>query len=227
MAEHVRVPVVQMYRKSPFEGLLKHSSTIKECLEALQAGIGHYLDGEYEAAEEHFTRVIELEHEADKIKANTRNHLPRFIFMPVDRGDFLLLLREADSVLDYAEDVAVLLKMRRSKMPEHLKGEFRELAAQIVETGIAMEAVVEQLRYLLETSFAERERKRTKELIYRVHEMEYSCDQRQAHITKHLLNDPEMDPITVLHLMKVVDRMGGVADAAENSADRVRVMMAK
>lgn len=226
MTDRMRVPIVQTYRRSPFEGLLNHASKIKECLEAMQKGVELYVDGDYEGAERYFTQVVRLESEADRIKANTRNHLPRFIFMPVNRGDFLTLLREDDSVLDHAEDVAVLLRMRATEIPEGMRDEFKEFAARIVETGEAMEQVIEQLRNLLETSFSEPERKRAKDLIYNVHHHEYHCDRYQERLTRHLLNSG-MDPISILHLMKVVEQMGEIADSAENAADRVRVMMGK
>ena len=36
-----------------------------------------------------------------------------------------------------------------------------------------------------------------------------------------------MDLIEVIHLLKVIDRMGCIADHAENAADMIRVMIAK
>lgn len=223
----MRVPMLDIYRRSPFQGLLSHARKICECLEELKDGIHAYIDEDFKTAEKHFKKVQELEHEADIIKGNTRNHLPRFIFMPVDRSDFLILLNEDDAVLDHAEDVAVLMKMRPTRIPEDLKGDFRKLADTIVMTGLAMEKVVCHMTDLLETSFVEKEREQTKELIKMVHDLEYKCDRLQEKVTRHLLNDPEIDPITVLHLMKVVERMGQVADSSENAADRIRVMMGK
>lgn len=226
MKERMRAPIGQIYRRSPFNGLLEHAAKIKECLQEMNRGIHAYVDGDFETAEEHFANVSKLESQADKIKANTRNHLPRFIFMPVDRGDFINLLREDDAVLDKAEDVAVLMRMRRTEIPEPMRDEFKGLADMIVETGETMEKVVGQMANLLETSFSEREREKTKVLIHKVHENEYKCDRYQETLTRHILNT-EMDPVGVYHLMKVVERMGEIADKAENAADRVRVMMGK
>jgi uncharacterized protein Yka (UPF0111/DUF47 family) len=39
-------------------------------------------------------KVSEIEHEADIIKGNIRNHLPSSILIPVDKGRFLWALRE-------------------------------------------------------------------------------------------------------------------------------------
>ena len=226
MKERMRAPIGQIYRKSPFDGLLRHAAKIKECLKEMNSGVHAYVDGDFEAAEAHFERVSTLESEADKIKSNTRNHMPRFIFMPVDRGDFINLLREDDAVLDKAEDVAVLLRMRRTEIPDGMKDEFKGLSDMIVLTGETMERVVQQMANLLQTSFSEREREKTKKLIHKVHENEYKCDRYQERLTRHLLNS-DMDPIGVFHLMKVVERMGEIADKAENASDRVRVMMGK
>ncbi|MGH7542820.1 MAG: DUF47 family protein [Gemmatimonadota bacterium] len=48
-----------------------------------------FLAERYDEVQEIYQRVSGLEHEADDIKREIRNHLPKWFFLPVDRGDML------------------------------------------------------------------------------------------------------------------------------------------
>ena len=222
----IRTPVLQTMGRSPFDSMIEHASKLNDCLAALKEAVRLYLEGDYEASRQHGEKVKKLEHEADIIKSNIRGHLPKFIFLPVNRADFLKTLREVDSVLDYAEDVAVLLDMRETAVPEDMKADFLELMNKVILTTSSLEKVLNNFKDLLDTSFAGRERDETKEMIKRVHKAEYESDLVEGRLTKRIFN-MQGDPISVMHLLKVVDRLGEIANHAENAADWVRAMISK
>jgi predicted phosphate transport protein (TIGR00153 family) len=172
-------------------------------------------------------KIRELEHEADLIKSNLRSHLPSFIFLPVKRGDFLMLLREEDKILDFAEDVANLMAMRHTKVPTEIKTDLIAHTKKVVETAKAYEDAVLNLKDLLETSFGKREREETKKMIHEVHRKEWEADQVEAKLSKKLFNYEDLDPISIIHLLKIVDRMDQIANHAENAGDWLRAMLAK
>jgi len=225
--ERIRAPILQTIRKSPFSGLVMHSQRVKECIEEYQLAVKYYVDEDYKSFKKHSTKVSKIEHKADLLKGNIRNHLPKFIFMPVDKGDFLMLLKESDAILDHAEDVVKLMEMRKSKVPDELKDDFTALTDKIVETVDNYENAMDNFKTLLETSFGAKIRDETKKLIHAVHHCEYESDKIEQEISKKLFNAKDLDPITTIHLLKIVDRMGDIADHAENAADRIRAMMAK
>ncbi len=97
--------------------------------------------------------------------------------MPVEKRDFLGLLKESDGILDSAEDVIVLLDMRKTKVSKEIKKDFIVVMKKAIATVDTLERA--------------------------------------------------MDLIEVIHLLKVIDRMGCIADHAENAADMIRVMIAK
>ena len=100
---HFRAPVADtLRRKSPFGQLLDHMEKIKECINILGNGLIKYYKGDYKDFSELAENVSKLEHEADIIKRNLRNHLPSSLFMPVDKGKFMWALREQDKILDHA-----------------------------------------------------------------------------------------------------------------------------
>ena len=226
--KYARMPVANTLRKSPFEGLYMHADKVRECIATMQRALQYYTDGKYEDFKELVTKVSELEGEADQIKGNIRNHLPRSIFMPVDKAYFLMLLREEDAILDYAEDATLWLELRRTPIPESIKAEFMAHADKVVECVGVLQKAMENLRDLLETSFSKKEREQTKILIYEIHKKEFEADVIERSLTKKIFAlEKELDPISIFHLVKVVDLIAQIANHAENAGDRIRAMVAK
>ncbi|PNX48409.1 MAG: TIGR00153 family protein [Thermoplasmata archaeon M9B1D] len=227
--EHFRAPVQDTFRrKSPFDQLLEHMCKVKECIDLLGKGLIGYYNGNYKEFSDIAKKVSSIEHEADLIKGNLRNHLPSTLFMPVDKGKFMWALREQDAILDHAENLAVMLDMRHTKIPKQLQKIFIEHAEIVMKTVGAMEDAVYNIRDLVETSFVKREREQTKEFIYKVHEFEYQADKKKYEMNKGIYKlEKKLDPMDVYHLLKIADWVDDIADHAENVADWLRAMIAK
>jgi len=227
--DHFRVPVVDAFRKkSPFGQLLDHMEKVRECIDILGDGLIKYYKGDYKGFSDLSKKVSKIEHEADLIKGNLRNHLPSSLFMPVDKSKFMWTLREQDAILDHAENLVNMLDMRHTKIPEKLQDVFIEHAKIVKNTVDAMENAVGNIKDLVETSFVKREREQTKEFIYKVHESEWKADQKKYEMTKGIYKlEKKLDPMDVYHLLKIADWVDDIADHAENVADWLRAMIAK
>lgn len=226
---HFRAPVQDIYRKkTPFGQLLDHMGKVRECTDLLGDGLVNYFKGDYKGFSELAENVSKLEHEADIIKRNLRNHLPNSLFMPVDKGKFMWALREQDKILDHAENLVRMLDMRHTKVPKELQDVFIEHAKLVMKTVEAMEEAVENVRDLVETSFVKREREQTKELVRKVHEYEWKADQKKYEATQGIYKlEKKLNPTDVYHLLKISDWIDDIADHAENVADWLRSMIAK
>jgi predicted phosphate transport protein (TIGR00153 family) len=227
--DHFRAPVQKTFRrKSPFGQLLEHISIVKKCIKILGDGIKEYYSGNYKDFSNIAKKVSQLEHDADLIKSNIRNHLPTFVFIPVDKGKFLWALREQDAILDHAENLARMLEIRHTKIPKNLQKIFIEHAELVVKTINAMVKAVENICDLVETGFVNRERQQTKEFIYKVHKCEHEADKKKYEMTKGIYKlEKKLDPMDEYHLLKIADWVDDIADHAENVADWLRAMIAK
>ncbi|MFO7992139.1 MAG: TIGR00153 family protein [Thermoplasmata archaeon] len=223
-AGYKRSSVEEAFFKSPFDGLCQHSRIIKKAIAELKKGVKLYTEGKFEEAEESFEKVSKLEHEADKIKLNIREHLPTFIFMPITRDDFLTLLREADSILDHAEDVGVLLPMREEKIPEFIREDFIRFSKKIFQSVERFEELMDTFSNLLESSFGKKSTDEARALQREISHTEYEADKIEKEIAKQLFNYDEK-PLTAIHLLKVLDRMDSIADHAENVADMIDTIL--
>jgi len=227
--DNIRAPIVKTIYRSPFEGLNKHSEKIDECVKALKKCVYAFVDGDHEKARKYAVLVSEIEHEADQIKANTRNHLPKFVFLSVSKSDLLHMLKESDSILDYAEDVAVLIAMRETEVPPDIRKCIKKVMDKVDKSVKAHQKVMASMNTLVEVSFGGKERDKVKRYIKEIHKYEHESDVVERQVSQILFNTPAdvLDPISVVHLLKIIDRLGMVANKAENAGDRVRAMLAK
>lgn len=230
-AKHYRAPIAETLRKkSPFDSLLEHAQKIHECLAVLSEGFDLYLEGEFEAFHPYRDRVSRLEHEADMIKYNARAHLPRFLFMPVSKGDFLSAISQQDKILDYAEALADLMDMRPTPIPEELRPLMSAHKKKVLETAAIYEEAVENLGAAVAASFSKKERVETKALIKRVHKAEWEADQC-GNAAKRMVYSLEMagkmGAMDEYHILKIIDWIDELADRAENASERLRIMLAR
>ncbi len=221
----MRVPVISAFTRSPFDGLLEHATKVKQCTAALQKAMEAYTRGEYEEFQALAKKVSKLEEEADWIKGNIRNHLPRGIWMPVGKVNFLMALKEQDAILDFAEDAVVWLSFRQTAIPEELKERFLGHLSKVVDTVTILEQVMENVKKLV-TSPRRGDREICKERLKEVHHKEWEADQVERRLALDLFNN-NLDPVSLFHLLKVVDLIGSIANHAENVGDRIRVMLAR
>jgi len=201
---------------------------VKECTDMLKPLIEAFILGDRTLIEERVERISKLEHEADIIKNEIREHLPHHVFMPVDRSDILRFLREEDAIADSVEDVARLIEMRKTSVPQDLKEELMELVNKVGETVKALENVTSEIKVLSQSSFSRSEEEKISSLIKDVDKKEFEADLLQQKAAKKLFSlEDKMDPTSVLLLMRIMGEVGSVADHAQNTGDRLRCIIAR
>ena len=83
-----RIPIGDIFGKTPLKPLHRHIRQVKECADQLKPLVGAFISGDYEKIEEIANNISRLEHTADETKTDIRLHFPRNWFMPVDRSFF-------------------------------------------------------------------------------------------------------------------------------------------
>jgi len=220
--------IAKLFWQSPFEALYRHMLKVKECTDMLRPLIEAFISGDRVLIEERVERASKLEHEADIIKNEIREHLPHHIFMPVDRSDILRFLREEDSIADSVEDVARLIEMRETQVPQDLKEEFMELVHKVGEAVKSLEIVTSEIKSLSQSSFSRSEEEKISNLIKDVDKKEFEADVLQQSAARKLFFlEKKIDPISVLLLMRILGELGSVADHAQNTGDRLRCIIAR
>ncbi|MGH7542017.1 MAG: TIGR00153 family protein [Gemmatimonadota bacterium] len=219
--------ILDLFSKSPFGALLQHAERVSEAVALVRPLFDAYLAEEWDETEALYERISKLEHKADKAKNEIRSHLPRSLFLPVDRGDVLSYLKQQDAIADAAEDLGVMLTLRHSPLPEALKPRVREFVDASVRASELLMEVAKGLSHVIESSFRRSDVERVLEGVDRINVQEWEADKLQWSLARALLaSEAEIDPVTIVLWMHIIEVIGHIANHAENTADRLRLMMA-
>lgn len=221
--------LTSLFARSPFGPMQEHQHKVQECAELVPEVIEACLSQDHERLRTLVREVSRREHEADEIKNRVRDQVPRSLFMPVSRGDLLQVLSAQDAIADNAEDLGVLISMRKM---EPLPSEVAELLLELVHKCLQVvrqsTEVVDQLGTLVHTSFSGPEAQKVLALIDEVDREEHAADKIQDQLAKTFFrNEDAFKPAAIYLWMKIFNKVGDLANFAEKMTHRVRLFMAE
>ena len=126
---------------------------VVECVSELPTLIEAACAGDLATVEVQQARISELENEADDLKHALRQHLPRSLFLPVDRRDLLEVLTTQDNIANCAKDIAGLVLGRQMHFPEAFGPQLIAFAHRSVDASRQAERTVKELDELVQTGF--------------------------------------------------------------------------
>jgi len=219
---------IKLFGKSPFGSLLLHTQKVHSCIKLVR----HLAEACVRADTEEIHRlqdeVSKLEHEADLLKHEIRENLPRQYFLPVEKMDLDRFLHSQDDVADFVQDFAVILLIRNTAIHPQLVQEFYEFVDQILRVGDTLMAAAEDIGLLVEASFKGAQARLILERVRELGEGEWKADRMQRKLSQHIYQlEKQLDPITIIFYEKILHALSGIANAAENTGDILRQMILK
>jgi predicted phosphate transport protein (TIGR00153 family) len=220
--------IQDLFGKSPFGPLVEHTKKVHECVELLRPLMEALVNEDYEEIREIQGKISRLEYEADTIKHDVREHLPRRYFMPVDRVELERFIGCQDKIADKAEDFAVILTLRKTKLHPEIMDKFFDFLDQVFQcTGTLLGAAVE-LKNLAEVSFSGAEAKSVLKLLDGLNKEEWKADRIARSLSRDIYAlEGQLDPITLLFYEKMLLTLSEIANEAENAGDMLRIMIVK
>lgn len=221
-------PIASLFGRSPFKPLQEHMDIVNQCVAEVpplfEALIGNDKTGIEKAKE----AIFEKEQAADSMKNQLRSHLPKSLFMPVDRRDLLEVLAMQDSIADTAQDIAGLLVEREMTVPPSMVEDLRKLVQRCVDTCVQSGAIVAELDELVETGFRGPEASRVEEMVDKLNLIEDETDQLGMALSRALFaQEDSMSPVSVIFWYQLIQWIGDLADYAEKVGDRLRLLIAR
>lgn len=219
--------IIRLFAKSPFGLLVKHSGQVQETVQLLRPLIAAFLAGDKAGLRDLHDEICRKEHKADETKAAVRDHMPKSVFLPVNRGDVLNYIKEQDGIADAVEDLAVIMKMRTPKIVPELEPKLLALVDQVVSAADDLFDAARRMTNLAASSFSGPEVDKVLEMVAKVNHAEWEADKLQAEFSAMVFeHEDEIDPISVFQWVHIVEVLGDVADHAENTGDMLRLMLA-
>ena len=222
-----RVPMFGMVsERTPLSGLLEHYGQIEKGMVLIRESMECYITGgtcrDFETLH---GEVNDVEDKADKIKRNIRNHLPRGLFMPVDRTVFIHYTRSQDNILDSGQESLNWLSMRRVEIPAEFQKELVIYLDEVEQTVTLLKpALAATVEFLQGSSALSREGVKD---TYRAVRYQHKSVRKGQHKLVSDLYNSSMEFKDIYQLIHFVECLDDMSHNAENCADMLRTMIAR
>lgn len=220
--------VYDRFEVAPFEPLGEHMAKVKECVALVTPMFDCMLRGDHDALRTLTEQVFKAEHQADLIKDEIRRRIPRSFALPVYRGDLLAYLKLQDAIADSVEDIAVTLTIKDLSLPESLANDVRAFVSQVLVTCEELYKASDRLKGLTERDFGGPRSAQLLDMLANAERAEWEADKLQYHLAQKLFAlDDEMKATDIFLWSGVFQELGGLANHADKTAERLRRMLAR
>lgn len=223
----VRIPFLSMIGgRSPLDGLMEHFAQIEASMTIIHDSLLCYIGGGSTCKDFQVLKdeLDQLEDKADKIKRNIRNHLPRGVFMAVDKTLFLNYTRAQDNILDSAQDALDWLNIHTVTIPKPLRESGLSLVEAAIKSVELLKPALEGTIGLVHTDIADRQA--VKESFRAVRNQHNQVRKLKSRLFGELFR-AEMEFKEVFQLLHFFEYMHDMSHNAESCADILRAMIAR
>lgn len=218
--------IARLFSKSPFSPLQTHFKKVNLCFEALASVFTKLSSLDMKQLEKYCGEISKLEHDADITKNDIRNHLPKSLFLPIDRGQFLEILSLQDTLADKCEDIALILTLHPMESVSTLKEDiltFFEKIKTVYKNGAR---IIQEIDELLEASFGGQEAEKVKAMVEMTASLEHEVDKTKHELLKKLYNEgSHLSSPAFSYWVSLIHEMACLSHTAEKLAHRVRMIL--
>lgn len=218
--------LLNLFGRSPFAPLQSHMDTVSLCVHKLINLCEALENKDYVLLDQIANEISALEHTADLIKYDIRNHLPKSLILPIGREHLLEILSIQDHIADCAEDVAVTCTLKQLEILPIFKDEFKLFLHKNIETFDKAKAVIRELHELVESSFGGMEAESVRSMVEEVAYGEHEVDLIQRELLKSFFKaEDQMTYVTFYQWKSLFESISSISNLSENLAYRVRMTL--
>lgn len=218
--------ILNLFGRSPFAPLQAHMEDVASCVRKLLLLCNALEEGNQVLIEQVAEEISSLEHKADLVKSDIRNHLPKSLYLPIDRQQLLEILSIQDRIADAAKDAAVLLALKPLVLLPEFAIEFKIFLQKNVDTFEGAHKIIHEMHDLVESSFGGKEAQKVSMMVNEVGQMEHEVDIIQRDLLKKLFeSENHLTFITFFQWQKIFVAIASISNHSESLANRVRTTL--
>lgn len=219
--------ILDMFARSPMRPLQHHMQQAHACVALLIPFYQAASHGDWAQAEQVFEEIRAVEHQADELKTDFCVHLPKNLFLPVSRGDLLVLLSIQESLANIARDISGIMLGRRMMLPASMVNHFENYLKRSIDASKQAMDSIGELDELLETGFRGKEVDLVENMLAKLNAIEHETDEMQVSLRQQLFAlEDTLKPVDVVFLYKIIERVGGLADKAQQAGYQLQLLLA-
>jgi predicted phosphate transport protein (TIGR00153 family) len=219
-------PLLSLFGQSPFAPLHNHMNIAVSCVHLLPSLFEKVKTGDQAAVNEIAENISRQEHLADLAKNEIRNHLPKGLFLPIDKSSLLEILSLQDQIADKAEDIAVLTTLKPLPVLKPFWIPFLDFLTQNRAAVDAAHQLIKELHNLLESSFGGVEAEKVRAMVDHVAFQEHQADLLQRNLLRQFFSSEEGLTLSTFHLWeRIFESTASLSNVAEKLAHRLRTTL--
>lgn len=218
--------ILKLFGRSPFAPIQSHMESVGRCVHLLPKLFEILEQNDFSRLEQLSEEISQLEHDADLIKNDIRNHLPKSLFLPIDRGNLLEILSIQDRIADKVEDAAVIITLKPLELLPIFKEEFKLFLRKNIETFDEAKLIIKELHELVESSFGGIEAEKVRSMVDDVAYREHEVDLIQRRLLKSLFQaEDQLTFVTFNQWQRLIECIASISNLSENLAYRIRMTL--
>jgi predicted phosphate transport protein (TIGR00153 family) len=217
-----------LFAQSPFSPIQDHIVKAQECAEQLIPFIEASTNNDWELATTIQQTISDLESDADQIKKDIRLHLPKSLWLPVNRSDLLNLITRQDKIANRAKDISGLMLGRKIVIPNAIAAMMLEFSKTAIATSAQAVRAIQEMDELVEAGFRGNVLDLVQGLITELDDLENENDRLQVQVRAELFKiEDELPPIEAMFLYQVIEWIGDLADRAQKVGSLMQLLISK
>jgi predicted phosphate transport protein (TIGR00153 family) len=221
-------PILSLFGHSPIKPLQNHMHTVVQCVELLTPFFQAVIKEDWEAVEATYNAIAVFESQADDQKQDIRLHLPKSLFMPINRSDLIQLLSKQDKICNTAKDIAGIILGRTQVIPKKIATDMTAYVKSAIAVAIEAKVVIDELDELIGSGFGGREIDRINRCITKLEKAEDKNDKRQITLRAKLHEiETDLPPLDAMFMYKTIESIGNLADHAQSAGEQIQVIIAR
>lgn len=204
---------------TPLQLLIAHAKILEEVSNVTIQLVKDYFEGK--DISETVKYISDKESEADDIKFQIRKVLAKSYKMPYAVSDLLNYLHNQETLVDIFEDIAKKLSLNRiDNLDKNVIENFMGLVYQAQKAIKFLEDMIEELKIIIDTSFAKKYITQEKKEILEVENIEGKADDISLELAKWIYSQKNiMNPIDLMFFRELILKFVRITDIAENTAE--------
>jgi len=217
-----------LFAQSPFSPIQDHIVKAQECAEQLIPFIEASINNDWELATTIQQTISDLESDADQIKKDIRLHLPKSLWLPVNRSDLLNLITRQDKIANRAKDISGLMLGRKIVIPNAIAAMMLEFSKTAIATSAQAVRAIQEMDELVEAGFRGNVLDLVQGLITELDDLENENDRLQVQVRAELFKiEDQLPPIEAMFLYQVIEWIGDLADRAQKVGSLMQLLISK
>ena len=205
-----------MLAESPFSGLQEHMILGNKSTNALENFLKAVSESDWRTAFEYREEIVTLENQADDIKNNIRNNLPKSLFMSVSRQDLLDLVFTMDGIPNAAKDISGVMIGRKMEIPKEVAEDFMNCSKAAIKAANQASDAIRKVDEMQKTGFGSSDVSILSDIVSKLEQIEKENDELEIALrNKFFEHEKQYDPVEVMFFYDVINKIGSLADISQ------------